>query len=161
MSCRKYGPGLLRGAAFRLAASTGFLAHRSLLAGTASGSTTASGRTATLALGGRSRSGGSRLAVGLARGGATARSAVIIRVYIGPTCGPAMLAATGCVMLVYIIPLTSVWAAGLPAGRFSTGAWADAATLLAGSWLAVAVVFTNALDSLGSFNALTLTSSER
>lgn len=69
----------------------------------------------------------------------------------------AMLAATGCVMLVYLIPLTSVWAAGLPAGRFSTGAWADAATLIAGSWLALAVVSANALDSLGSFNALTLT----
>ncbi len=69
----------------------------------------------------------------------------------------AMLLATGMVMLVYTLPLLSVWAVGIPASRFSTGAWADAATLLAGSWLALCVVLAGSLDGLGTFNALTLT----
>ena len=69
----------------------------------------------------------------------------------------AMLLATGVVMLVYTLPLLSVWAVGIPAARFSTGAWADAAALLAGSWLAVCIVLAGSLDGLGTFNALTLT----
>lgn len=69
----------------------------------------------------------------------------------------AMLLAAGAVTLVYIIPLMAVWAAGIPAARFSTGAWADAATLLVGSGLALAVVLAGSLDGLGTFSALTLT----
>ncbi len=69
----------------------------------------------------------------------------------------AMLLATGAVVLVYILPLLSVWAVGIPAARFSTGAWADAATLIVGSWLAICVVLAGSLDGLGTFNALTLT----
>lgn len=69
----------------------------------------------------------------------------------------AMFSAAVLVMLVYMIPLTAVRAAGIPAGRFSTGAWADAARLLAGSGLAVGVVLAGSLDGLGTFNALTLT----
>jgi amino acid transporter len=69
----------------------------------------------------------------------------------------AMFTSAIAVMLVYMIPLASMWAVGIPAGRFSTGAWADAATLLAGSWLAVTVVLAGSLDGLGTFNALTLT----
>ena len=69
----------------------------------------------------------------------------------------AMLTAAGVVALVYMIPLIAVWAAGIPAARFSTGAWADAATLLVGSGLALAVVLAGSLDGLGTFSALTLT----
>ena len=69
----------------------------------------------------------------------------------------AMLTAALAVALVYIVPLTAVWAAGIPASRFSTGAWADAATLLVGSGLALAVVLAGSLDGLGTFSALTLT----
>jgi amino acid transporter len=60
-------------------------------------------------------------------------------------------------MAVYMLPLLAVWAVGIPASRFSTGAWADAASLIAGGWLALAVVLAGSLDGLGTFTALTLT----
>ena len=69
----------------------------------------------------------------------------------------AMFTSAIVVALVYIVPLCAVWMAGIPADRFSTGAWADAAALLAGPALALCVVFAGALDGLGTFNALTLT----
>lgn len=69
----------------------------------------------------------------------------------------AMLASATMVMLVYMLPLAAVWAAGIPADRFVTGAWIDAAKLLAGAWLALAIVLTGAMDGLGTFSALTLT----
>jgi amino acid transporter len=68
----------------------------------------------------------------------------------------AMLSSTLVVMCVYMLPLAAVWMAGMPAERFSTGAWVDAAMLLGGSALAVSVVLAGSLDGLGSFNALTL-----
>ncbi|HVG27273.1 MAG TPA: APC family permease [Acidobacteriaceae bacterium] len=69
----------------------------------------------------------------------------------------AMLCAALLVMCVYMLPLLAMWAVGIPAARFSTGAWADAATLLAGPALALAVVLAGSLDGLGTFSALTLT----
>jgi amino acid transporter len=69
----------------------------------------------------------------------------------------AMLASTCMVMLVYMLPIAAVWAAGIPAERFTTGAWIDAAKLLTGGWLALAIVLTGAMDGLGTFSALTLT----
>jgi amino acid transporter len=69
----------------------------------------------------------------------------------------AMLASVSIVMLVYMLPLAAVWAAGIPAGQFTTGAWVDAAKVLAGSTLALAIVLTGAMDGLGTFSALTLT----
>ncbi len=69
----------------------------------------------------------------------------------------AMLISAVVVMCIYTIPLSAMWAVGIPADRFSTGAWADAAGLLAGSALAIAVVLAGSLDGLGTFNALTLT----
>ena len=69
----------------------------------------------------------------------------------------AMLVSALCVMCVYMLPLLAVWAVGIPAARFSTGAWADAARLLGGSVLAMSVVLAGSLDGLGTFNALTLT----
>ena len=69
----------------------------------------------------------------------------------------AMLVSALAVMLVYMLPLLAVWAFGIPSARFTTGAWADAAGLIAGSWLAFAVVIAGSLDGLGTFSALTLT----
>jgi amino acid transporter len=69
----------------------------------------------------------------------------------------AMLGSALMVMCVYILPLLAMWAVHIPASRFSTGAWADAATLLAGPALALGVVLAGSLDGLGTFTALTLT----
>ena len=52
----------------------------------------------------------------------------------------AMLWAAGLVALTYVLPLAAVGLAGIPAERFSTGAWADAARELVGPWLALCVV---------------------
>jgi amino acid transporter len=68
----------------------------------------------------------------------------------------AILSSAVVVMFVYTLPLVAVWVAGIPADRFSTGAWADAAMLLGGPSLALAVVLAGSLDGLGTFNALTL-----
>jgi amino acid transporter len=68
----------------------------------------------------------------------------------------AMLTSTIVVMCVYTLPLAAVWMAGIQAARFSTGAWVDAAMLLGGPALALAVVLAGSLDGLGTFNALTL-----
>lgn len=69
----------------------------------------------------------------------------------------AMLVSALTIMCVYTLPLLAVWGLGIPAARFSTGAWADAAGLLGGSILAMSVVLAGSLDGLGTFNALTLT----
>ena len=68
----------------------------------------------------------------------------------------AMLSAAAVVSGVYLLPLLAVWRVGIPAERFSTGAWVDAAGLLGGSLLALAVVLAGSLDGLGTFNALVL-----
>ena len=73
----------------------------------------------------------------------------------------AMLLSGGLVALTYVIPLAAMAFAGLPLAQFTTGAWADAARVLAGpglagSWLAIAIVAGGMLSSLGMFNALTL-----
>jgi len=67
-----------------------------------------------------------------------------------------MLLAAGMVMLTYLVPVAAMAWAGIPAARFSTGAWVDAAHLLGGSALAASIVLAGSLDSMGSFNALTL-----
>ena len=68
----------------------------------------------------------------------------------------AMLSAVAVVSCVYLLPLVAVWRVGIPAERFSTGAWVDAAGFLGGSGLALAVVLAGSLDGLGTFNALVL-----
>ena len=69
----------------------------------------------------------------------------------------AMFSSAIVVTFVYTLPLAAVWLVGIPAGRFSTGAWVDAADLLGGgSVLALAVVLAGSLDGLGTFSALTL-----
>lgn len=68
----------------------------------------------------------------------------------------AMFSSVAVVACAYLLPLTAVWLAGIPAERFSTGAWVDAAALLGGPALATAVVLAGSLDGLGTFNALVL-----
>jgi amino acid transporter len=58
--------------------------------------------------------------------------------------------------LSYILPLSAIAAAGIPVDQFTTGSWTDAARLLAGPWLAVAVVIGGIINGVGMFNALTL-----
>jgi amino acid transporter len=71
----------------------------------------------------------------------------------------AMLTAAALVALTYILPLAAVAVAGIPADRFSTGAWTDAARALlgpgmVGSALVLAVVLGGMLNGFGMFNAL-------
>jgi amino acid transporter len=68
----------------------------------------------------------------------------------------AMLVSAIVVTCVYTLPLLAVWMVGIPAERFSTGAWVDAAMVLGGPALALGVVLAGSLDGLGTFNALTL-----
>lgn len=70
--------------------------------------------------------------------------------------GPAMLVAGVLVALTYILPLLAIAIAGLSLRQFTTGAWVNAARLLGGPWLALAVVAGGMLSGLGMFNALTL-----
>ena len=71
----------------------------------------------------------------------------------------AMLTSAALVAATYILPLTAVAVAGIPAEQFSTGAWADAARLLggpgrAGVALALFVVLGGTISGVGMFNAL-------
>jgi amino acid transporter len=66
----------------------------------------------------------------------------------------AMLLSTAVVALTYAIPLAAMAFAGLDISQFTTGSWADAGTMLAGPWLAVAIVLGGAITGLGMFNAL-------
>ncbi len=73
----------------------------------------------------------------------------------------AMLLGSSLVALTYILPLAAVAFAGLPLVEFTTGAWADAARVLAGpgllgTGLAFAIVAGGMLSAVGMFNALTL-----
>jgi len=73
----------------------------------------------------------------------------------------AMLISAALVALTYIVPLAAVGLAGIPADRFSTGAWTDAARAIAGpgvfgTVLVLAVVAGGLLNGAGMFNALML-----
>lgn len=68
----------------------------------------------------------------------------------------AMLLSTAVVALSYVIPLAAIAFAGLNISQFTTGSWADAATMLAGPWLAVAIVLGGTITGLGMFNSLTM-----
>jgi amino acid transporter len=67
-----------------------------------------------------------------------------------------VLAAVGMIMITYAIPISAVAWAGIPANRFSTGAWVDAARTLGGPALAAAVVLAGVVDDFGTFSNLTL-----
>jgi amino acid transporter len=67
-----------------------------------------------------------------------------------------ILLAAVMVMLTYVVPIAAVAWAGIPAERFSTGAWVDAGHILGGPALAFAVVLAGSLDDFGTFSNLTL-----
>ncbi len=72
----------------------------------------------------------------------------------------AMLAAVAVVTLSYVVPVAMVAASGIPAAILTTGAWVQAARLLAGArWggaLATLVMLGGALTAVAMFNALAL-----
>ena len=68
----------------------------------------------------------------------------------------AMLMSAAAVTLAYTIPLAAAAYAGVPAGSFRTGSWANVAANLGGKWLGLAVVAGGTLTALGMFNALTM-----
>ncbi len=67
-----------------------------------------------------------------------------------------ILFAVTMIMLTYAIPISAVAWAGIPASRFSTGAWVDAASMLGGPFLAAAVVIAGVIDDFGTFSNLTM-----
>ena len=66
----------------------------------------------------------------------------------------AMVASAGLVAVTYLLPLLAVGLAGLGAAQFSTGAWTDAARVLVGPWLGIAVVLGGMINGVGMFNPL-------
>jgi amino acid transporter len=73
----------------------------------------------------------------------------------------AMFAAAALVAITYVLPLLAVALAGIPADRFSTGAWTDAARQIGGpgtfgTGLSLAVVLGGTINGFGMFNALML-----
>jgi amino acid transporter len=68
----------------------------------------------------------------------------------------AMVWAIVLVTATYAIPLAAMRVAGVNCTDFQTGAWADAATHLAGRWLGIAIVACGMLSAVGMFNVLML-----
>lgn len=72
----------------------------------------------------------------------------------------AMLAAAGLVALTYILPLAAVALFGIAPDRFAagsasgTGSWTDAARMIAGPVLGIAIVLGGMINGTGMFNAL-------
>src|SRR6185503_4975555 len=59
------------------------------------------------------------------------------------------------VMITYAIPISAIAWAGIPADRFSTGAWVDVAHVFGGPLLATAVVIAGLIDVFCTFSNLT------
>ena len=68
----------------------------------------------------------------------------------------AMIGSAAIVAISYIVPLAAMAWAGVPAGSFTTGSWADVARTLVGPWLGIAIVVGGTLTAVGMFNALTM-----
>lgn len=68
----------------------------------------------------------------------------------------AMLGAALLVAVCYVVPTLAARVAGLPAAAFSTGSWADAARMLVGPWLGLAIVAGGMINGFGMCNALML-----
>jgi amino acid transporter len=66
----------------------------------------------------------------------------------------AMLGAAALVAVTYIVPLLAVGLAGLAPDQFSTGAWTDAARIVVGPVLGLAVVLGGMINGVGMFNPL-------
>jgi amino acid transporter len=68
----------------------------------------------------------------------------------------AMMGTAALVAVCYVIPTLAARVAGLPADAFSTGSWADAARMLVGPWLGLAIVAGGMINGFGMCNALML-----
>ena len=68
----------------------------------------------------------------------------------------AMVMSAALVAVSYVVPLLAIAAAGISVSQFSTGSWTDAANLLVGKWLGIAIVLGGTMSGLGMFNALML-----
>jgi amino acid transporter len=68
----------------------------------------------------------------------------------------AMLVAVAIVAASYVLPFAAMWATGLKATAWETGAWADIAGLLGGPLLRIAVVLGGVISAFGMFNALVM-----
>jgi amino acid transporter len=66
----------------------------------------------------------------------------------------AIFGAIALVAVSYILPLFAVALAGMEPAQFSTGAWSDAARVIVGPSLAVAVVAGGMINGVGMFNPL-------
>jgi amino acid transporter len=68
----------------------------------------------------------------------------------------AMIGAAVLVAVCYVVPTLAARLAGLAAESFSTGSWTEAARMLAGPWLALAIVAGGMVNGFGMCNALML-----
>jgi amino acid transporter len=68
----------------------------------------------------------------------------------------AMMGAAALVTICYVVPTLAARIAGLPVESFSTGSWADAARMLVGPWLGLAIVAGGMINGFGMCNALML-----
>jgi amino acid transporter len=68
----------------------------------------------------------------------------------------AMMGAAALVAICYLVPTLAARTAGVPAAAFSTGSWADAARMLVGPWLGLAIVAGGMINGFGMCNALML-----
>jgi amino acid transporter len=68
----------------------------------------------------------------------------------------AMISAAVLVTICYVVPTLAARVAGLSPESFSTGSWADAARLLVGPWLGLAIVAGGMINGFGMCNALML-----
>jgi amino acid transporter len=66
----------------------------------------------------------------------------------------AMSLALGLVAITYVVPILAVRHLGIASSNWSAGSWANAAEVVAGHWLAVAMVIGGMLSALGMLNAL-------
>src|SRR5208283_5156187 len=67
-----------------------------------------------------------------------------------------MIAALVAIVLSYAIPVAAVWRTHFPPANWSTGSWADIASLIAGPWLGIAMAVAGMISSLGIVNSLTM-----
>jgi amino acid transporter len=67
-----------------------------------------------------------------------------------------MIVALVAIMLSYAIPVAALWRMHFPPARWSTGSWADIASLIAGPWLGIAMAVAGMISSLGIINSLTM-----
>jgi amino acid transporter len=68
----------------------------------------------------------------------------------------AMLGAAMLVAICYVVPTLAARVAGLSAETFSTGSWAEAARMLVGPWLGLAIIAGGMINGFGMCNALML-----